>query len=394
MEQIKAYVVWHPQFQRGEQFALAIAKHFSGLGMARDGVALSIPVRARTQSWSGEPGAPPRSIDLSAAAQNIIVLLTDRLLLDAAQGSWAAYLATLEWDIARRGRRDLVLNVAFSDHAKRLPQFKGSQWCDRPRTENQLLIHLLAAIGQHLKVGRPAIYEAIENARPESEKESIFISYVRREAGEISSQIRQFVEKQHIRVSTFLDINDIPHGSKYKHVFERELRRSAMLALHTDSYGARPWCRWELLQAKNYRRPILVANLLRQGEERSFPYGANVPTRIYRFSDANQNRLGENEIERLMLDLMSEVIRCIVWDRESFLACQQAGLRHSIRLPRPPELADLFLLQRQHPVQMLGLTLVYPDPPVDDHERELLEAYLPSVSLRALGEIRSMRGRS
>jgi hypothetical protein len=53
----RIYVLWHPESAFGQAAANAIAKHFDGLGMERDGVAYRVPVRFRSEAWDPASGS-------------------------------------------------------------------------------------------------------------------------------------------------------------------------------------------------------------------------------------------------------------------------------------------------------------------------------------------------
>jgi hypothetical protein len=50
-----------------------------------------------------------------------------------------------------------------------------------------------------------------------------------------------------------------------------------MVAIHTDSYSSREWCRREIIEAKRWNVPLVVANGISNLDERGFPYMGNVP---------------------------------------------------------------------------------------------------------------------
>ena len=56
-----------------------------------------------------------------------------------------------------------------------------------------------------------------------------------------------------------------------------------LLAIQTDTYGSREWCRLEVLEAKKRSVPIVVLTATERGEARSFPYMGNVP--VIRWTD-------------------------------------------------------------------------------------------------------------
>src|SRR5215831_12197265 len=77
---LRIYVLWHPESGSGQAAANAIAKHFDGLGMERDGVAYRVPVRFRSEAWDRSSGSEaPGGIPWEDAEHNAIVLLHDEL---------------------------------------------------------------------------------------------------------------------------------------------------------------------------------------------------------------------------------------------------------------------------------------------------------------------------
>ena len=72
LDTLRIYVLWHPQSDTCGQYAEAIAQHFDGLGMEREGVQYRVPVRFRSEAWETDPG-PPRPITLGEAHHNAIL---------------------------------------------------------------------------------------------------------------------------------------------------------------------------------------------------------------------------------------------------------------------------------------------------------------------------------
>ena len=61
------------------------------------------------------------------------------------------------------------------------------------------------------------------------------------------------------------------------------------MAVHTDSYSSREWCRREIIDAKRCNVPMVVVNSMRDVDERGFPYMGNVP--IVRMDPNTTNRI-------------------------------------------------------------------------------------------------------
>jgi hypothetical protein len=55
-------------------------------------------------------------------------------------------------------------------------------------------------------------------------------------------------------------VHDIPAGLRFHKVLLQQVRVSAMVAIHADSYSSREWCRREIIEAKRWNVPLVVAN--------------------------------------------------------------------------------------------------------------------------------------
>jgi hypothetical protein len=50
--------------------------------------------------------------------------------------------------------------------------------------------------------------------------------------------------------------------ARFQKVLLKQVRLSAVVAIHTDSYSSREWCRREIVEAKRWNVPLVVANCL------------------------------------------------------------------------------------------------------------------------------------
>ena len=232
-----------------------------------------------------------------------------------------------------------------------------------------------------LLYGRETVKQASPGARPSLE---LFISHAKLDGLKIAEQLRDYVHKR-LELGTFFDAIDIPPGEDFAKVLEERAGRASLIAIQTDAYGTREWCRREVLVAKNHGRPVVVVNAVEQGEERSFPYLGNVPTLRWA---PDRPRDASRASDALAL-VLREVLRDAYF-REHLKAL--GALKHSageyVVLPRPPELMT-FRRARGSRV------LLYPDPPLGDEEVELLTDHQPRTRLLTptLMAVRDDKGR-
>lgn len=163
-------------------------------------------------------------------------------------------------------------------------------------------------------------------------------------------------------VQSWFDSSQIRPGQH----FDREIAKgvggsTAFVAVHTDLYASREWCRREYLQARRDNLPIVVVNALDRGEPVPFPYFGNVPTLRWRSS-------GE-EIS-MPRQVMHALLRETLHHRLIALQDRRDG-RHRIALH-----PDLFTLQT---LPKGCREVIHPDPPLPQEMRQVLHDSAPHI---------------
>lgn len=150
---------------------------------------------------------------------------------------------------------------------------------------------------------------------------------------------------------TWFDSGDIEVGSRFAKEIEGGVDDAALLAVLTDSYSSRSWCRREVLLAKHFQRPVVVVDAVQEREVRSFPYVGNVP--VVRW---------KGDAQEVIDLLLREALRQAVAS-ESLEKRKHPG---DVVLPAGPELVTLV---HRKPDQVV----LYPDPPLGAEELAVLE---------------------
>ena len=379
---LRVYVLWSHDSDEGRRVAELLVQHFDGLGMERDGVAIRIPVRFRSAPWDNE-GGPPRDIDLGGADHNVIVLLHDTFLAESAD-MWDRYVSETKAKFASRQKadayipfgspdRDAALPTDDSDHIQYARRDKWSRVLPSPADrDSRLLLHLLLAIRRHLK-----LFYA-----PDAADEPLFVSHAKADGDTTARAIVDYVNdtQNDVPLETFYDAMELSPGEDYEERFRQEIRRGTLLAITSDVYDSRPWCVFELTTAKRAYRPIVLADVGLVRTSRTYPYGANLPK--VRLSVTS----GPGWIEQLLVQTLSEGLRCDIFEAQARKRAHECGLTSVIVTPRPPELFDLTVGDGAASI------LVYPDPPVGVIEAGILQAALHSsgrlLEFKTLSEIR------
>jgi hypothetical protein len=374
------YVVWHPGFREGAALAEVLRTHFRRELYANvaGGTGLSVIFRSEPA-----PGATtPLPVDLSEAETTAIIVLAESNLADDA--GWVEYIHELAQQTDQAGLAARLFPVSVEreglivdEQALRWDQWSTTQHGDalNQRLVSELAYEFCRMLRHYLEhLRRPA--EDDDALVKYLQKVQIFLSHSKHDDdGErIARLIRDHLYGGH-GLASFFDVHDIPAGLRFHKVLLQQVAQSAVVAIHTDSYSSREWCRREIIEAKRCNVPLVVANCIGDLDERGFPYMANVP--IVRMDPQKADR-----IDVIVGRLLDEVLKDFLWRCRVELA--RGGDASVIFVPRAPELVSLAGLppvaEIPHP------TIVYPDPPLSAEEERLFEAVAPHVRLRSVTE--------
>jgi hypothetical protein len=415
---LRIYLVWAPEFAAGGQFARQIAHHFDSLGIVRERRQIGVPVRIRT---APPEGGEPRAIDWSRAHTNVVVFLSERSLRARLSGPWKSFYEDLRRRFDTPGSSAYSVNIAVTKAG--LTGLPGQEQVESElyfeygsRSETaledgapsepmrRLLLALISICGAFLRQDLATSGLAAADFDP-AEPIKVFISHThaggRALAVAIADRLRA-LSAARSGVAPFLDSETLRVGKNYRAQFEHTIRNGVFIAIHTDDYGERRFCRWEMVCAKRHQRPIVIASALTNGEARSFPYAGNTPTSVVSIdahgaSPAKPSWFAVRKpkapsgpdartIDNILLAVMSESLRFLIFHASAAHAGRELGRAPDVILPRPPELADIAAIVRYGTNDGAAgeRIMVYPDPPLDTVEAELIEAISSSSGFRAL----------
>lgn len=376
------YVVWHPNFTDGPGIADTLREHFRRklYENVAGGTGLSVIYR-----FAAAPGSTaPLPIDLAEAETTAVVVLADTNL--AADLVWTKYIQELVERTEMAGLGTRVFPVAIDagvlgklgveEQALRWDQWGGSLDELRQRLTAELTYEFCRMLRHYLEqLKHPA--EDVVALEAYLKKVQIFLSHSKHdENGErIAHAIRDRLHSGH-GLASFFDVHDIPAGLRFQKVLFQQVRVSAMVAIHTDSYSSREWCRREVIEAKRWNVPLVVANSISDLDERGFPYMGNVP--VVRLEPH-----GTERIDLVIGHLLDEILKDFLWRCRVEIAREAVG-SGVVFVPRPPELISLAALPSA--ADLPEPVIVYPDPPLSAEEERLFAEVAPRVQLRSLTE--------
>ena len=349
---LTVYFVWHPLSATGSELAIRMFHELCANPDSPVERGLGIPVRFRTTSDASNVPSP---IPFGEAAHTAVFILADAELLG--DGEWRAYADQVA---ERRQEGDIVVPVALTA-PDRLPRrlqdlqaIQLDQTADalRPITLRQRVVHDLCRLLQ-----------------PEAGKVRVFISYARADGAQLAMRVRRYLREE-AWMDDFFDEADIPDGTYFAQFLQRSVEGvPILLAIHTDTYSSREWCRLEVLDAKRLSVPIVVLTATERGEARAFPYMGNVP--VTRWT-------GDVCLPELVSALLREVLRARYFPLRAERICVLQGLPVYETFVHPPELLTA-LLYRERVTDADGHEprYLYPDPPLGAEELHLLQLLDP-----------------
>ena len=378
------HVIWHAQFEQGRQIAERLYDRLTRNLQKPADRGLGIPLYFTCRPADGS-SRPPPAIDFSVAHRTaVLVLVDDEMVLD--RDNWGPWLNQTATDTTQDPQRRLLLPIAYTRHMANLPQpfsniqgirwsslaknkpeaFSDEEWQALSEGEREKLLdkERNAKLYRHLYHELCRFYE-----HPNGEPVTLFLSHGKKDGMPILKKMRDWIQKENM-LNTWFDVKDIAIGSDWREQIIDGVN-SAFLAIQTDVYSSREWCRIECLTAKEKNIPILVVDAVQSGEDRSFPYLGNVPTVRWQGNDAN------------CADIVEQTLREVLRHRyQTARLTDHVGARpDTVTYHRQPELLTLLNERHRKGEAFDNGALVHPDPPLPREELALLHKHWPNLKI-------------
>jgi hypothetical protein len=342
------------EFHPASSEAAATAEHLHSVLNADPSVpALQVPTCFTPDDGSGEPPEPRLATE---AERVVVVLLSDDHLAANARTptksgmTWGEYGVRLRDLCHASGHRFIPVQLTES----------GFPLDVRLSDTSFLRAWAVEDLEQRRKfIARRLVHLLIRRLRPHPEDEdapavTIFLSHAKidleNEPRVVKALLAHLTATQPEK--TWFDSGDIATGSRFAKAIERGVEDAALLAVVTDSYSSRSWCRREVLFAKHKQRPVVIVDAVQEREVRRFPYAGNTP--VIRWKGQAQ------EVVDLLL---RETLRHAYAEE----ALKQRKQPEDAVLPAGPELVTVVHRDKNQPV-------LYPDPPLGPEELAVLSA--------------------
>lgn len=209
------------------------------------------------------------------------------------------------------------------------------------------------------------IYRTVSRCK-DNERLNIFISHCKGSVGEqFAKMLMNLIDKS--TLSRFFDAYSIFPGEQFDNSIRKSIKKSTLIAINSDRYDERRWCQYELIKAKCYNRPIVAVDLLSEGTDRSFPYGANIPVIRFKQPCVKSQILIEPFLLNVLILAIRESIRFTVEKIKLKAICK--GYKVCCNVPEP-----IFIKKKIGYNTRKKTKVLYPDPPVFPDENKLLKA--------------------
>ena len=375
--------VHHPASILGASLRAKVYRHYRRdphRNLGDGGLGLEVEYR----SDAAPPSLEPIPVDFERAKATAVVAWFDRDL--ASDLDFTRFVERTAEAAKPMFPRAAFLAVAVDDEGHRLARADQSGmwqtldargWAAEEfprRLFTALDLHACRLLAAYLEARRVPGADEARLRRAFGRKAQVFLSHSKHDQDKRGEQVAQSLKAAlgALGADAFFDATDLPPGVPWEQALDDAASGHALVAIVTDTYSSRTWCRKEVLAAKRAGMPLLIANCLEDYEERSFPYAGNAPV-VQMAPDLAARQ------PQLVGRLFDELLRDLVWKCNTVDAPPPGVVFRS----RAPELVGLAYLERElaEDGRARQVTLVYSGAPLGAEEADLFDAVAPPVRL-------------
>ena len=372
------YVIWRPDNPAGAAIGRRLYQHFrtSRYPTVVEGANVGVDVIFRNRAPPGQ--SVPVAVDWTRAEVTAVVALLD----GAEDEAWAVYQDNLnreakEWQFERIVFPVTMYEVALPGDIQAL---RWDQWVgSTDKREERLIRELTCEFSRMLRHRLESLRYPDDTAGALNRYRQpfeVFLSHSKHdEAGRRTMHAINNYLHQTGKLISFVDVQAIPPGVTASDIIVDAIRENEnpVVAIYTDTYSSREWCRREVIEAKRHDIPLIVIDCLQQADPRSLPYLGNVP--VIRLDDPGKL----DRLDQVLDILLDELFRCLLW------RCRMDRYRdtpHTQFVAHAPELLSIAAM----PVRQSGhpRIMVYPDPPLGAEEARLFHDLASDVKLQSV----------
>lgn len=326
---------------------------------------LNIPVFHQTSKGD----RPPAHLELNAAITLYMPFLSMNVV---GCQKWRSYVESIPLDSENKITPIGLDGTSYNTkgNIEGLNFIRASDYLGDLKNKN-LILSILHEIYRH------ALNESAEELTLGTESAiEIFLSHAK-DAGcgmALAQALKALIDQG--KFDNFFDANDIGAGKAFDTEILGHIRKSTIVAMHSDIYSSRYWCQREIISAKVEDRPIVAIDLIDEYEDRRFPNGSNVP--YLRVPCQEDLTFDDSILLKILIFAILETIR-YNYSKLLLKQAQVAGWfpSEAFLSSRPPEASSYNLARNASGPSRAEdrIDFVYPEPPVYAEELEHLKEY-------------------
>lgn len=359
-QSVAIYFVYHNKdrnedVDRGIDYSFNLLKRDIQRPFSR---ALNLPVFFRTSL----DGKPPADIPETADKTLVFAFIGNNILTNEI---WTDYLSRIQ-----NKKNFHIIPIALNQNAYNITSIINNINFIRAYDFPTDFFNENLFISISHEIYRITLNENFEEIKQGNETAiEFFLSHTKdgKQGEYIAKQLKQFLDQS--RLSCFFDATDIAHGYEFSKEIENHIKKSSLIAIHSDSYSSRYWCQKELEYAKKHNRPIIAVDCLEEYEDRRFPLFSNIPA--VHVLHSQENKLLDKDYYRIIIVALLETIRFFYSKIQFNKYKKRKWIEGDIKgLYRPPELLDILNIMKDG---IENRKIIYPEPPVYEDEHQILK---------------------
>lgn len=361
---VTVVVAFHPDDVDAPAVAQRLLRRLSGNPDQPGAARLGVPVRFRTITAVTRADDDLAPLEVAPGDRALVVALAgDRFLVD---GRFRRWTAAVQQQVTADPSSVRLVGVAMSTHALGASDMFGTRSLLRPGATGDAL-----ALRVEISV-LAALCDLLSRTVDAAPRLKVFISHAKADGRDLALALDQRIALA--KLDAFVDEHHIVEGSAFDEAITGAFDPSstALVAVVTDAYPSREWCRIEALTAKQSGVPVVVLDAVLDGHDRSFPYLGNVP--LVRTTTGD-----DDACDRVLAALLLESVRTRWFPQRMGRLGTAPGV---VTVTNPPELLTLHTTLRPNADAGNAAPVVrYPDPPLATAELRMLQGSF-NVALR------------
>ena len=273
---LRVHVIWHPNDVRSttetpvelpQQLFRLLHSDPALLASERSGIPVALHTGGAAPDGTTE--LPP-TVDLSSSARSLVVLLVGDAMCD--DDAWVNWVRDLRFRIEDAPTATL-LPLALVERALGRTYMLGEVAAERVFDQTTRV--------ERDRGVRIAILRTLVRMLNNDQRTRVFVSHAKADGRRVARVLADYLDE--LKGESWIDAEQIESGQNFRAVLNQAVDpNSVFVAIVSDAYATREWCRWEAQIAKQKGLAMVVLDMVSEGQRRGVPALANLP--VIRFN--------------------------------------------------------------------------------------------------------------